>query len=712
MKLVKILGIAALAIAAIAVVLAIAAAIWFDPNKFRGQISASVKEQTGRELSISGDLKLRFFPWLGVKINGVKLGNAQGFGPEPFAEVGEAQVSVRVLPLVLHQEVKAGTVSLDGLKLNLAKDAAGKNNWDDLGGKEKQPTPAKPSVQVSGPAPAFEIGGLEIKDASLSYKDAQAKKSYKIDQLNFKTGSLRPGKPVDIEAKLLLSSTDPNLTADMKLGGTLDADTAAQHYTFKKLKLDVVAQGEAVPGGKQDIKLTGDLDLDQGKGLMKFSDVKLELAGLTVTTQIDGKNLNGDAPSYTGPLTIAAFSPRKLLDELKIKIPEPSDAKALTEASFTANLAATDKSAALNDVKIKLDQTNLTGRIEVRDFERSAIAFDLKVDAIDLDRYQSAQAVAGEKATAAKKNESFNSTEIPVKTLDSINAQGSLAIGSLKVSGLQVSNVDVKLNLPKGQAKTDEVTAKLYGGSLTSHSEIIPAERPRIASKATLTSVQIGPLLKDMKGKDYVTGTGNLNFDINSSGRTVGDIRHALAGEVGFNLQNGAVKGFNLGQILREGQALLNRQVPSAGANEPKQTDFAELKGHGKIASGVLTTDYLTATNPAFRFTGEGTVDIGNERINFLAKPTVVETTEGSGGKGLDDLRGLTVPIRVTGTFDDPKYTIDIQEALKQKAAGRLNQEIEKQKGRLGDKLGEFLQRSLGPKDQQQQPQPQTPPKP
>ena len=692
MKPLKILGIAVAVLVAIFVVVAVAAAIWFDPNKFRGQISTAVKDSTGRELTIKGDIHLRYFPWLGVKIGGVTLGNAQGFGPQPFAEIGEAEVSVRLLPLVLHQQVKAGTVSLDGLVLNLAKDKEGHSNWEDLS-KSKNEKPETPGEKGGAPA-ALDISGLAIKDAALSYSDAKSGKSYKIDKLNLKTGTLSPGKPVDVTLAMLLQSADPKIDADLKLTGTLNADTDAKHYAFNKLKLDVAATGAGVPGGKQDVKLTGELDLDQAKGVMKFNDVKLEVAGLTLTTQIDGTNLNGDTPSFTGPLTLAPFSPRIVLKNLKIDIPEPSDPKALTEGSFTAALAATSKSATLNDVKIKLDQTNVTGTLGVRDFSTSAIALALKVDAIDADRYLSKAADEAGKAGANK--ESFNETEIPVKALDGINADGTLSITSLKLHGLQLADVAVKINAAKGKPKTDELSAKLYSGTIQSRSEIIPGERPRIASKASLAGVEIGPLLKDLMGKESVSGRGNLNFDINSSGRTVRDVRRALNGTVDFNLDKGAVKGFNLGLILRQAQALLRHEQIAAGGSEQKQTDFAELKGKGHINNGVLTSDYLTAVNPAFRFAGEGTVDIGNEQINYLAKPTVVENTEGAGGKGIDELKGLTIPIRVTGSFDNPKYTIDIQEALKQKAASRLNQEIDKQKGRLLDKLGDFLNKRGG----------------
>ena len=59
------------------VVLVILAAIvlprFFDPNDFRGEIADAVREKTGRELVIEGDLKLTVIPWLGVSIGRTSL---------------------------------------------------------------------------------------------------------------------------------------------------------------------------------------------------------------------------------------------------------------------------------------------------------------------------------------------------------------------------------------------------------------------------------------------------------------------------------------------------------------------------------------------------------------------------------------------------------------------------------------------------------------
>jgi AsmA protein len=51
-------------------------ALTFDPNRYKGQIEAAVKEKTGRTLKLAGDLKVAIFPSLGADVAKVTLSEA------------------------------------------------------------------------------------------------------------------------------------------------------------------------------------------------------------------------------------------------------------------------------------------------------------------------------------------------------------------------------------------------------------------------------------------------------------------------------------------------------------------------------------------------------------------------------------------------------------------------------------------------------------
>ncbi len=112
-------------------ILALAALLtWIDPNDFKARIIAAVRETTGRELTITGDLDLEFFPYLALTTGPLELGNAPGFGG-PFLTVAGTHLKARLLPL-LASRLEVVAMGLDGLVLHLARDEHGRGNWMDL----------------------------------------------------------------------------------------------------------------------------------------------------------------------------------------------------------------------------------------------------------------------------------------------------------------------------------------------------------------------------------------------------------------------------------------------------------------------------------------------------------------------------------------------------------------------------------------------------
>src|SRR5688572_14285063 len=124
--------------------------VFVDPNDYRDDIQKIVKEKTGRELTLSGDLKLSVFPWIALESGAATLGDAPGFGPEPFVSIKHARVGVRLMPL-LGGTIEVGNVRLDGARIRLITDEQGRDNWADLGkgaGEETQPQPASGATEV------------------------------------------------------------------------------------------------------------------------------------------------------------------------------------------------------------------------------------------------------------------------------------------------------------------------------------------------------------------------------------------------------------------------------------------------------------------------------------------------------------------------------------------------------------------------------------
>ena len=675
-------GIVALIVVALAAV-----AIFFDPNDYKDQIVQAVKEETGRELTIKGTLELHVFPWLAVGIGETTLGNAEGFGPQPMLEFKEIAAGIKLLPLIFRQSVQVRTVKVDGLNVRLAINAEGKNNWDDLSKPKEEETP-KPEEKGGGfSLTSLNVDGVAITDANLNYDDAKTGAGYKVENLRLETGALAPGEPMPLDFSCLLTSAKPELVADVKLAAQITADLASKIYSIDDLALAVSARGAPIPAGKQDVSLKGAVRFDQGQGAFSLKDLVLSVAGLTLKTAIEGQGLNGETPTFNGRLSTDTFSPRQLAGNLGIKLPATTDPTVLSDASLSATIAGTFKNAKLSDVAIKLDQTALSGFVDVSDFATQAVKFGLKVDSFDADRYLPPTSKEATPEEPAKKGGDINAIVIPVDALDALNVAGDFEMGLLKVKNLKLTDTQLNINFPKGLNKTQNLSAKFYEGSIKQTLKIVPGAKPGYAITADVTGINAEPLVKDFTAKDLMEGKGNFSLALTTGGKTVGNLRRNLNGNVKLNFANGALKGFNLEQTIEEGKAKFKGETYAAPAAE-KKTEFGELKASAVVVNGVMKTNDLQAVNNKFKVTGEGQVDLATEQFDMTFKPIV---TDPGSSNTLKELIGVVIPIRVYGSVHAPQYKIDWSGALKAKAKEEVNKQIDKGKEKLQEKLGEKL---------------------
>ena len=187
---------------------------------------------------------------------------------------------------------------------------------------------------------------------------------------------------------------------------------------------------------------------------------------------------------------------------------------------------------------------------------------------------------------------------------------------------------------------------------------------PTINFKQEMKGIAIGPLLVDAINNDMLDGKGTLNVDVTTLGNTVGELKKALNGKAGLNLADGAVKGVDIAGTIRDIKSKINlfKDKNSIGADQTKKTDFSELTASFTIKNGVAHNEDLAMKAPILRLTkgdNRGDIDIANETINYLAKPTIVKSLKGQGGADLDSLAGFGVPVKITGTFSAPKYGMD-----------------------------------------------------
>jgi len=425
-----------LAVGAVTITLA-----YLDPNDYKGLIADKVKEETGRDLRIDGNISLSYYPWLGLDVEGVSLSNASGFGELPFLKTKVIKARAKLLPL-LRKELEMDTLVLHGVTINLARNAEGVTNWDDL---VKPQDEAKASDQGM-PLVALIIGGIDIKNANILWSDMQQGVEYKITDANISTGELKFGDPIDITASLNVSASKPALSAAIQFKGIIAYEDDGDILALKPMLLEANVKGKEIPGGTALIKLSSEIKANLDKGTAQINILDFTAFDTQVKGQIQASEILSGKPEITGDIELKGKDLAQLfkiaeIEPLASQLAKMSDKTFNVSASFNADMDRNDID--INKLDINVLGNKINAEIHARNVKSDTPAAKgkLKASGPDLpslikiasqfmgDGKQDIKSLAKKLASAPKSFEIETDFDIDLKA-------GTIAIPSLSINAL------------------------------------------------------------------------------------------------------------------------------------------------------------------------------------------------------------------------------------------------------------------------------------
>lgn len=621
-----------------------------DPNDFRPQIIQAVRDNTGRELTITGDLELEFFPYLAVHIGELELGNSDGFAG-PFMTLTGAHLKARLLPL-LSSRLEVVAVEIDGLSLFLARDNEGRGNWMDLatpaeadGGSQDTPVLVR-DKRVPFLASLI-VDGLEISDARIVWDDRQSGESFEVRGIRLDVSDFAFGEPFVVDTRAM--ATRGGITGELDF--TAKAILELDRLTVENLAMKSVLSGESMPGGPETVSLSTDFFSTDGR----IRNGRMQGLDLDVRFSADAAAGAGS----TGLLDVAPFNPKDVFARLGLDFPPFKDPTAMERVAFTCAWSFVGERFEVSDLLLAVDDSALKGQGAVLGRTDPHLTLDLHLDSLNLDRYalmpKSGEAQAASAASAATPDTT------PLKALRGLNLNATLAVDAMTVSNMKVSDSRLGLTAKDGLLTAEEIRASLYGGTLNGSASMdVRGQSPRYSWTHSISGLQIGPLLRDLHGQDSLSGSMQSSASVTSSGQSSMDLRRNLNGKVDFRVSDGAIHGMNIAQLLRDGIRKVKGQPP--GPDEPPRTVFSVLSASGNIIRGVETTPDLLLLAPRFRVIGSGQTDLVREVLDF----NLLIALEGSQGSFEEATLGLrSVPVRVSGPVREPTISPDMNAVLR-----------------------------------------------
>ena len=307
-----------------------------------------------------------------------------------------------------------------------------------------------------------------------------------------------------------------------------------------------------------------------------------------------------------------------------------------------------------------------------------AVQLQARFETLDLNALLPPPKAAGPATTTPA--QASGEAPLDLAALRKVNGHFDVHAANFAYRNYRVSDAAIDATLDGGLLRIGSLKGRAWGGSVDASGQA-DARFSRVALKATASGVNVNALLKDVAGKDLLEGTGRVTLDVDTTGRSVAEMKSHLKGSAALQVRDGAVKGINLAKTLRQAKAALSlKQDAAVKASQTEKTDFSELQASFVLSEGVARNTDLDMKSPFLRLGGDGAIDIGRDRIDYTARAAVVGAPVGQDGGELAALKGVTVPVRLTGALGAVEWRIQwsaiamaaVQNQLKSKLEERL----------------------------------------
>jgi uncharacterized protein involved in outer membrane biogenesis len=594
--------VSAVVVLAVATVVAgIAVLKSLDFNQYRGLLADQVKAVTGRELKITGTLKLEISLNPALAVADVSFANASWGSRPQMATLKQLAAEVELMPL-LTGDVRVRRLVLTGVDLLLETDAKGRGNWE-LAVADKKPEKADKAPDAAGRLPI--VHSVRLKDLTAAYRDGR-------------TGT---------------------------------------KTTLKLARLDAGAAGLDSP---VTVALAGDFDGKAFEASGKLGSVAtLMKSGTAYPVSLRAKALGADVSiegAVAEPRTMRGFDFKVSLDA---KDPGPL-AKALgvdlakaPPVKFAATLNSPAKSPdayVLDNLTASIGGSDLFGRVMLRlpAGGRPTVEARLGSALLDVDALTDAlpKKPATPKAAGKKPSRVFPADPLSLDGLKAADARIEFKGKKVIAGGVALDDVDLGLTLAGGRLEVKPLSVGISGGRLVGGATV-DGQGPTPALNVNLEAKQVdyGQFLKQFKLSDIASGKLDASIALKGQGKSVAAVMAGLDGRARLVTQGGRIES-GLVNVLSADVASALPFVKSEGDKDIRcgVVDFDVKKGRAAARTLVFETGGLSMI-------GTGTVNLADETLALNVDPRA---------KKLSVLKLTLVPVNVGGTLAQPTVLPDV----------------------------------------------------
>ena len=421
------------------------------------------------------------------------------------------------------------------------------------------------------------------------------------------------------------------------------------------------SQTEPLKGAALDLtsSLSGPADAISASG------IDLNLSGPLLNAAYKGDVSLAGEGTVNGTLSANSDQLRALLSAADVELTPGS-----TMQTFRVSGAASGQfdRLSINNLDMALDDITGKGNLLLRtDTPRPTLTGDLATGALDLTPFM------GEAPEDAPQG--WSKEPLALESLKTADIDISLASPSIKIDNVTLRDANLKAKLTNGVLDTNINQFSVFGGLWKGGIDLnTSGATPSLAINMTGDSILIEEIVKTFVGNDMMTGGGAFKVNLTARGNSLHAIMNSLNGELSANLADGAIKGMNIGQLIRTATDL--RSNLSSGGNllsnlavsPSAQSDFSAFNTVLKINNGVADIEIMEILSSTFGANGLGEIGLGGQTIDMALR--VAADTSARGELKDVQLNNVGIPLRITGSWTSPRIVPDTS-VLTQLLAGQ-----------------------------------------
>ncbi len=594
-----------------------------DRNK--EAIQTAVRDATGYELIIGGDLSLALFPTLGLSLDDIRVRNPAF--PQELASASRAVLQIDLLS-ILGGNIRVEEIAAENFHANYFVQADGRSIWTiDREGTDVETNSG--SNTDNNALQNFSINRLRIANASIDIQDQSQGLRYRIDNLN-------------------LDSTDTNLA-----GRPFSVD----------LQFDYENNGMSAP---IPMSFHADVVSDLAAGDARLDNVRVSVTPMLLDGSITLAGLN-DSPTLAANFTAAPFDVLGLMESLALREPNPELDFALDAGrQLSLQLEIEGNSSQLSVPTFEMDFAGASIRAdaEIRfatELAPTSVSYNVIAGDIDLTplfptapETEESSASADDEANGLNPAAQYEpETEIPVELLRSLSLLGSVAIDSITANTLRLDNINLFTNIEDGVLDVELTPVELLEGNAQGTLRIdARTATPELELSAALQDINLVDLAPSVSRLNTVTGYLQAESNYTARGISSSALMNSLSGNTAFRVTENSVDIGVVKQVFTAIAAL----SPTGEAIQqwPDVIRFNSMSGYWLLSDGLDSDQEIKLRMDNFDVSGGGGLDMDAGTFNYDLLFTVLGEPFTQTIPINDLYHDVPWPVDCSAAFSDP----------------------------------------------------------